>query len=227
VNSQHLFDKKIDTNVNNRIVVRVSYPLMMYLSRAKFAYSMKSKGKLIPWGLAIAVVLASIIPVRIAIAFAQAPTPQAVFVLGGDSARMKFAANFWQSYQNLDIWVSDFASNLDGNREIFLRSGVPHQQLYLDGKATDTVTNFTTLVNKFAERKLEHIYLITSDYHMKRARVIATVVLGSRGIVVTPVAVPSSGEEPESLLRVLRDGGRSLLWIFTDRTGASFNPKLE
>ncbi len=188
---------------------------------------MKSKLKLIRWVLAIALVVVSIIPVRIAIAFYQAPVPQAIFVLGGDSARMKFAAEFWQSHRNLDIWVSDFAWNLDANRRIFLQSGVPDEKLHLDGRATDTVTNFTTLVQEFADRNLQHIYLITSDYHMRRSMVIATVVLGSQGIVVTPVSVPSSGDDSESLVRVLRDSGRSILWIFTDRTGARFNPKLE
>ena len=187
---------------------------------------MKSKLKLIRWVLAIALALVSIIPMRIAIAFYQQPVPQAIFVLGSDSARMKFAAQFWQSHQNLDIWVSDFPWNLETNRRIFLQYGVSDEKLHLDGRATDTVTNFTTLVEEFADRDLQNIYLITSDYHMRRSRVIATVVLGSQGIVVTPLAVPSSGQEPESLLRVLRDAGRSLLWIVTDRTGASFNPKL-
>jgi hypothetical protein len=58
------------------------------------------------------------------------------------------------------------------------------------------------------------------------ARAIATIVFGSQGIVVTPVGVPSQGEESETLVQVLRDCGRCLLWIFTNRTGASLNPKL-
>ena len=80
--------------------------------------------------------------------------------MGGDSQRMKFTAQFWQSHRNLDIWVSDFESNLNYNRGIFQQFGVPNQQLRFDGKATDTVTNFTSMVDKFADRKLQHIYLI-------------------------------------------------------------------
>ncbi|MDD1428012.1 YdcF family protein [Dolichospermum sp. ST_sed9] len=162
-----------------------------------------------------------------AIAFHEAPVPQAIFVLGGDSQRMEFAAHFWQSHKDLDIWVSDFDSNLNYNRRIFQRFGVPNQQLRFDGKATDTVTNFTSMVDKFADRKLKHIYLITSDYHISRARAIATIVLGSEGIVVTPLAVPSSRYKSESLLRLMRDCGRSVLWIAIRRTGASLNPKLK
>ncbi|MBD2730001.1 YdcF family protein [Nostoc sp. FACHB-892] len=188
---------------------------------------MKRKLKLVRWVLTIALLLTSIIPARIAIAFHQTPVPQAIFVLGGASERMRFAAQFWQSRQNLDIWVSDFAWNLEVNRRIFLQYGVPDAKLHLDGKATDTVTNFTTLAGDFANQRLQHIYLITSDYHMRRASAIATIVLGSQGIVVTPVAVASQNQPSESLVRVLRDYGRSFLWIFTNRTGASFNPKFK
>jgi uncharacterized SAM-binding protein YcdF (DUF218 family) len=171
--------------------------------------------------------LTSIIPVRIAVALHQAPVPQAIFVLGGASQRMEFAGEFWQKHTDLDIWVSDFAWNQDINRRIFQKFGVPNQQLHLDGRATDTVTNFTSLVEDFVAQKLQHIYLITSDYHMRRARAIAAIVLGSRGVVVTPVGVPSTGESPESFVRVLRDCGRSVLWLLTGRTGASFNPRLQ
>ncbi|MEH1988893.1 YdcF family protein [Nostoc sp.] len=188
---------------------------------------MKRKLKLVKWVLAIALLLTSIIPVRIAIAFYQTPVPQAIFVLGSDAERMKFAAQFWQSRQNLDIWVSDFAWNLDVDRRIFLQYGVSDAKLHLDGRATDTVTNFTTLAEDFANQRLQHIYLITSDYHLRRARAIATIVLGSQGIVVTPVAVASQNQSSESLVRVLRDCGRSFLWILIGRTGASFNPRLK
>lgn len=140
---------------------------------------------------------------------------------------MEFAARFWRSYTNVDILVSDYARNLDVNRRIFQQFDVPNQRFHLDGRATDTVTNFTTLVEDFVRQKLQYIYLITSDYHMKRARVIAAIVLGSHGVAVTPVEVPSRKDKSETLVRVLRDYGRSILWVVTGRTGASFNPRLE
>lgn len=186
----------------------------------------KCKRRLVWLILAIALSLFSIIPAKIMIAFHQTPVPQAIFVLGGDSQRMEFAAQFWQSHKGLDIWVSDFDSNLNHNRQIFQKFGVPNEKLQFDGTATDTVTNFTTLVDDFVKHKIQHIYLITSDYHMRRSRAIASIVLGSQGIVVTPLAVPSSENRSESLIRVVRDCGRSLLWIFSGRTGASLNPRL-
>ncbi len=178
------------------------------------------------FGLSLLIVLIGFIPVRINIAFHQAPTPQALFVLGGDPSRMKFAGQFWQSRRDLDVWVSDYRRNLDFNRRIFQKEGVPDERLHFDFEATDTVTNFTTVVDDFVDTDLQHVYLITSDYHMRRSRVIATVVLGSRGVVITPVAVDSRRDEDESLVRVVRDFGRSVLWIATGRSGASLNPRL-
>ncbi|MBW4561951.1 MAG: YdcF family protein [Mojavia pulchra JT2-VF2] len=187
---------------------------------------MKRRLRLVLLILAIALVWASIIPTKLAIALYQAPSPQAIFVLGGDFARIEFAAKFGQSHNNLNIWVSDVTSNLEFNRLIFHKFGVPDQRLRLDGRATDTVTNFTTLAADFVKQKLEHIYLITSDYHMRRARAIATIVLGSQGIAVTPVVVPSPLDKSESLVRALRDCGRSILWILSGRSGASYNQRL-
>ncbi|MEH1983290.1 MAG: hypothetical protein V7L27_29155 [Nostoc sp.] len=125
---------------------------------------MKRKLRLIWLVFAIALLLTSIIPARIAIALHQTPVPQAIFVLGGASERMKFAAQFWQSRQNLDIWVSDFAWYLDVNRQIFLEYGVPDGKLHLDGRATDTVTNFTTLAGDFAHQRLQHVTAYLFDY---------------------------------------------------------------
>ncbi|MEA5598782.1 YdcF family protein [Rivularia sp. UHCC 0363] len=173
------------------------------------------------------IVLLGFIPVRIAVTFRSFPTPQAIFVLGGNFERTKFAGKFWQSRRDLDIWVSDFPQYLDQHRQILNKFGVLPQQLHLDGTATDTVTNFTSLVDDFTDDNLQHIYLITSDYHMRRSRVIATVVLGSRGVVVTPVSLASGRDEDESLVKVVRDFGRSLLWVVSGKTGAGLNPRLD
>ena len=59
------------------------------------------------FGLSLLIVLLGFIPVRINIAFRQAPTPQATFVLGGDFNRTRFAGEFWQNRKDLDVWVSE------------------------------------------------------------------------------------------------------------------------
>lgn len=143
--------------------------------------------------------------------------PQAVLVLGGSLDREVFAAEFAKEHPNLPIWVSS-GSNPEYSEWVFSEAGVAADRLHLDYRAVDTVTNFTTLVNEFKSRGINSIYLITSDYHMRRASVIGEIVLGSQGIDFKPVAV-ASGRSPESLNKAIRDGARAVLWVTTGQTG--------
>lgn len=172
----------------------------------------------------IILVLLSIIPIRIAIASYQAPYPQAILTLGGDSDREKFTAQFAHKYPNLDIWVS---SGIPPNQAhvIFDNADIPNSRLHLDYRAVDTVTNFTSLVWDFKQLHIQHLYLITSDFHLPRAISIAILVLGSQGITFTSISIPSK-QPRESNLHILRDIGRSLFWIISGRTGASLNPNI-
>ncbi|AFZ59152.1 YdcF family protein [Anabaena cylindrica FACHB-243] len=178
------------------------------------------------WILSLAsfiIVFLSIIPIRIAIASHQAPQPQAILTLGGGPEREKFTAQFAQNHPNLDIWVSSGILPAQAFA-IFDAMCITTDRIHLDYRAVDTVTNFTTLVHDFQNREIRHIYLITSDFHLPRAKTIATIVLGSQGITFTPISIPS--ERPrESIFHIVRDSGRSLLWIVSGRTGASFNPR--
>jgi uncharacterized SAM-binding protein YcdF (DUF218 family) len=167
------------------------------------------------------IILLGIIPLRVAIAHYQAPQPQAILTLGGGIEREKFTAQFAQLYPQLEIWVS---SGIPTNqaRSIFQQAGISNTRVHIDRRAVDTVTNFTSLISEFQQRHIKHVYLITSDFHMPRAKAIAILVLGSQGITFTPVSI-SSTHPPESQLRILRDTTRALVWIFTRRTGASFH----
>ncbi|NJL62220.1 MAG: YdcF family protein [Methylacidiphilales bacterium] len=165
------------------------------------------------------IVLISIIPIRIAIASSQAPHPQAILTLGGGTQREVYTAEFAKYYPELDIWVSTGTPEQEA-RKIFQAAEIASNRLHLDYRARDTVTNFTTLVEDFKKQKIQHLYLITSDFHLPRAKAIATLVLGSRGIIFTPLSIPSD-QPQESKFRILRDSGRSIFWIVTGRTGAS------
>jgi uncharacterized SAM-binding protein YcdF (DUF218 family) len=182
-------------------------------------------------GLAIAAflfTLLSIIPIRLAISSYQSPTPQAIFTLGGGQERESFTAQFAQKHPALEIWVSSGTTLPSKTRRIFEAAGISQERLHIDCRAIDTLTNFTSLVVDFEKRNFKHLYLITARYHMPRAKAIAVIVLGSRGIVVTPVPIyhqrPDSGHPPESSLRTLRDSARATFWLLTGRTGASLNP---
>ena len=163
--------------------------------------------------------LLGIIPLRLAIASYQAPEPQAILTLGGGGDREPFTAQFAKHYPSLEIWVSSGQSP-DEARAIFQVFGIPDARVHLDRRAVDTVTNFTSLVTDFKHRGIQHLFLITSDFHMPRAKAIATIVLGSQGIAFTPVSIPTR-QPVETHLHVLRDVVRAFLWLVTGHTGAS------
>lgn len=149
--------------------------------------------------------------------------PQAVLVLGGSTSaleREKFAAKFARQYPDLPIWVSGGSPNQQYTQRVFARAGIDPTRLRLDYQAVDTVTNFTTLVDELQANKIKSIYLITSDYHMRRAHVIGEIVLGSHGIDFKAVSVPSKRSQ-EPIEKVIRDGARSILWVITGHTGAT------
>jgi uncharacterized SAM-binding protein YcdF (DUF218 family) len=144
--------------------------------------------------------------------------PQAVLVLGGATEREQFAAEFAKQHPHLPVWISS-GSNPEYAEWLFTEAGIEPTRVHLDYQAVDTVTNFTTLADAFKTQNIQSVYLITSDYHMRRAQVIGEIVLGSRGIDFRPVTVPSN-KAPESIKKVLRDGVRAVLWVITGETGS-------
>ncbi len=145
--------------------------------------------------------------------------PDAILVLGGSEDREQFTAKFARQHPDLPIWISS-GTPREYSEWVFSEAGVDLERLNLDYQAVDTVTNFTTLVDQLQQQGVHSVYLVTSDYHMQRARVIGEIVLGSRGIHLKTVSVPSATES-EPFIKVLRDGGRAILWVATGHTGST------
>jgi uncharacterized SAM-binding protein YcdF (DUF218 family) len=143
--------------------------------------------------------------------------PQVVLVLGGEAERERYAAEFAVTHPNLPVWISSGAPR-EYSEWVFAEAGVDLTRLKLDYRAVDTLTNFTTVVDDLKAQGVTKVYLITSDYHMRRSRMIGEIVLGSRGIDFQPVAIPSQQPE-EDWSKAVRDGGRSLFWLATGYTG--------
>ncbi|MDX2244642.1 MAG: YdcF family protein [Leptolyngbyaceae cyanobacterium bins.302] len=147
--------------------------------------------------------------------------PKAILVLGGDPEREDFAAAFARQHPDLPVWISS-GSNQEYTEGVFSDAGIDFTRLHIDRTAEDTVTNFTTLADKLRSQGISSVYLITSDYHMRRARIIGEIVFGSRDISLKPVPVPSE-KSSEPLLKSVRDGARAILWITTGHTGSTLN----
>lgn len=149
--------------------------------------------------------------------------PQAVLVLGGEAERERYAAKFARIHPHLPVWISSGAPR-EYSEWVFSQAGVDLGRLKLDYRAVDTLTNFTTLVDDLKAQGVTKVYLITSDYHMRRSRIVGEIVLGSRGIDFQTVAIPSEMPE-EDIAKALRDGGRALFWLATGYTGYALKPE--
>lgn len=145
--------------------------------------------------------------------------PEAILVLGGAEERELYATKIAQEHPELPIWVSSGSSEWY-TEKIFAKAGIERKRLHIDRRAVDTVTNFTTMVDELKAQDINSVYLITSDDHMRRARVIGEIVFGSRGIILKPLAV-ASGRPVEPMRKTLRDGARAMLWVTTGHTGAT------
>lgn len=152
---------------------------------------------------------------------AKVRNPEAILVLGGSTEREQHAATMARQHPDLDVWVSS-GSNPEYAEWLFHNADISRDRLHLDYQAVDTVTNFTTLVDDLQAAGIQSVYLVTSDYHMRRATIIGQIVLGSRDIAFRPIVVPSAEAHPETLLRSFRDGARAIFWVFTGRTGSTW-----
>lgn len=151
--------------------------------------------------------------------------PQAILVLGGAAEREHFAADFASQHPDLEVWVSS-GTNPEYAQWLFHEAEISPNRVHLDYRAVDTVTNFTTVVEDLKREGVESVYLVTSDYHMRRAAIIAQVVLGRYDIAFQPLPVPSEAAKSEPLVRGIRDGARAVMWVFTGQTGSSWKQSL-
>lgn len=143
------------------------------------------------------------------------PPPQMILVLGGDATREAAAARLAQR-RRLPVVVSG-GTNPEYARWLFLeREGLPADRIRLDYRARDTVSNFTSLVDDLRRARIRHALLVTSTDHMDRALLVGRIVAGSRGIHLTPVAVPCGDLcVVEGRRKIWGDGARAALWVMS------------
>jgi uncharacterized SAM-binding protein YcdF (DUF218 family) len=145
------------------------------------------------------------------------PPAQLILVLGGDADRERVAAHLARA-DGLPVVVSG-GSNPEYATWLFReREGLPAEQVHLDYRARDTLTNFTSLVDDLRRSRIRHALLVTSTDHMARALLVGRIVAGSRGIHLTPVAVPcGSACVEERPAKIWGDGLRAAVWVLSGR----------
>jgi uncharacterized SAM-binding protein YcdF (DUF218 family) len=131
----------------------------------------------------------------------QGRTPKAIEL----AVQMPDAFLFFSSVEDPSLCINLCKTN-----------GISPDRYYLDYLAWDTVTNFTTSVNRILSFDCKELYIVTDGSHMLRAMSIATAVYFQKG--VTLVSSPSSpADHQESKKLVIEDTARAWLWRFSNQ----------
>lgn len=137
----------------------------------------------------------------------------AFFVLGGSINREIHVAQLAKQHPNLPILISQ------GSKDpcillIFEREGARLEKVWLEKCAESTFGNFFFGIPVLEDLGVRKVKLITSATHLPRAKWLAQILLGARGIWVEPEIVAEAGipGNQESLVKTGLDVARSLLW---------------
>ncbi len=147
--------------------------------------------------------------------------PQIILVLGGDIEREHVGLRL---ANELDLpLVLSGGSNPEHANWLVEKSGIPKSLVDLDYRASDTLENFTSLVDGWVERGINHVILITSQDHFARAINVGGLIAGSRGIRLSGVAVDCYPLcKQESLKKFVIDSIRASLWVVTGKDLKSY-----
>ena len=140
--------------------------------------------------------------------------PELVFVLGGDIDR-EIAGMEIAKQLDLPLLISG-GSNPEYSNWLIENKGMSSYLIRKDYRAVDTFTNFTSLIDELKEEDVTHLLLITSDYHINRAKPVGEIIAGSRGIKITSVSIPCTSKcIRESNNKRNIDIIRSIAWVIT------------
>jgi len=136
-----------------------------------------------------------------------------ILELGGNIARMDTALQQCKKCPSAKLIVSSEGSP-DAVMQKVNDAQVSWDRVLLDFNAWDTVTNFTKTVGLVRSFQPHSVYVVTDEFHMKRAMAIARAVYFLHGIRLVPVPHPSE-KKNESRKLVRQDRFRAWLWRLT------------
>ena len=146
--------------------------------------------------------------------------PQLILVLGGDIDREVAGIKIAKEL-NIPLIISG-GSNSQFSDWLIKEGGISEDLVKRDYRAKDTLTNFTSIIDDLNEEEITHILLITSKYHIERAKVVCEIIASSRGIRLTSLSIPcksfcSVKEQKESVPKRNIDFVRSIIWVTTGK----------
>lgn len=141
-----------------------------------------------------------------------------IICLGGDYRRNISAALIAKQNPDAVVLVSTETGN-QAVADIYKNTDVDLTRVWFDFHAWDTVSNFTETCKWVKNKKPKKLWVVTSDYHMRRSMAIARVVYALLAIELIPVKHPSGSDRKEPLSQVIACALRALVWHATGNPG--------
>lgn len=148
---------------------------------------------------------------------AASGSSDAILVLGGSIKREMYVTQFAKQNPDIPIVISE-GSAAPCVQLIFERDRAPAQNVWLEQCAYSTFTNFTFSGELLKQWDAKKVKVITSQTHLPRAKWLAQILLGAKGIAVEIETVPEEGipGNKEFWLKTALDVTRSLIWTLID-----------
>ena len=149
---------------------------------------------------------------------AAAGPVDAILVLGGSIKREIYVTQFARENPDIPIVISQGSAS-PCVWLIFDRDRAPNQNVWLERCAYSTFTNFTFSGELLKQWDAKKVKVITSDTHLPRAKWLAQILLGAKGIAVEMETVEEEGipGNTEFWLKTALDVTRSLMWAIIDQ----------
>ena len=140
------------------------------------------------------------------------------FVLGGSIQREIYVSELAKQYPNVRVLISTGADE-PCIFKLFEQNQSPIQQVWLEKCAQNTFGNFYYSQPVLTRWNAHHIKLITSGTHIRRAKWMAQMILGSHGIWVDVDLAQEQGVpgNQESLLKTGLDLTRAAFWALASQ----------
>lgn len=137
-----------------------------------------------------------------------------MFVILGGSKTREQAALAHAARWSLPTWVSGPALSDSELRECAIQNDMDPELLVVDFSALDTIGNFTSTLPSILRAGIKEVTVLTSASHVSRSCAIARIVSWRYSLCYSVIAIEND-LNCESLLKVVIDAMRAMLWCIT------------
>ncbi|WP_269622218.1 YdcF family protein [Prochlorococcus marinus] len=152
-------------------------------------------------------------------------SPQLILVIGGDIDR-EIAGLKVAKAINLPVLISS-SRNPEYSNWLRENEDVKSDLLRIDYSSNDTLSNFTSIIDKLHLEGVKHLLYIISEDNRNQSRVASQIIAGSKGIMLTTLAIPCGSYcQKEDKRKGNIDILRSVAWVITGKDLKYLFPKI-